>query len=245
MTKTVASLIVTLLMYPATSHSVAAEPVEVINAGIGGHRSTNLLSRLQRDVLKRNPTVVVIMVGTNDRLNSGGFVDAQDYRRNVEQLLERIRAAGSHVLLVTPPTCIPELLFTRHDPRKFDDQSPRERMQEVQQLLTEISRKKKVPLVDFHQHLDENELADNRRGSVIRNVANSGSTDGVHLTPEGYELLAEMIAEKLREERYNTSRVVCFGDSLTRGSDAGSYPSFLASILSGRKHRPVKQDGPR
>ncbi len=208
-----------------------ATSAEVINAGVGGNRSSNLLSRLERDVLKHKPTVVVVMVGTNDRLNSGGFVDTKGYRKNVEKLIEQIHAGGAKVLLVTPPTCIPELLFTRHDPQKFADQSPTERMKEVRQLLIEISTMQDVRLVDFHQHLIEKDIADNRKSSVIRNVANSGAMDGVHLTPRGYELLAELIATELKAVQFDISRIACFGDSLTKGSEKANYPAYLAAIL--------------
>ena len=205
---------------------------EVINAGVGGNRSSQLLSRLERDVLGREPAVVVLMVGTNDRLNSGGFVDAESYRKNVETLVDRIQKGGAKVLLVTPPPCIPELLFTRHDPQKFADQSPVERMAEVGELLIEISTQHDVPLVDFHQHLIEHEIADAQKSSVIRNVANSGSKDGVHLTPQGYHLLAELIAKKLKSSELPTSRVVCFGDSLTKGATTANYPDDLEAILN-------------
>lgn len=229
-----------LLAISAGLFADAAVSAEVINAGIGGNRSSNLLSRVERDVLKHRPTMVVIMVGTNDRLNSGGFVDAKSYRSNVRELVERIEAAGSDVLLVTPPTCLPELLFTRHDRRKFADQSPVERMKEVRQLLIEISAETKVRLVDFHQHLDKHQIADDRKSSVIRNVANSGTKDGVHLTPRGYRLLAELIATELRNRQYDTARVICFGDSLTKGSANASYPAFLATLLSDG-NRPEQQ----
>tara|TARA_R110002072_G_scaffold299632_1_gene475532 strand:+ start:136692 stop:138266 length:1575 start_codon:yes stop_codon:yes gene_type:complete len=209
-----------------------AASLEVINAGVGGNRSSQLLNRLERDVLMQKPTTVVLMVGTNDRLNSGGFVDAKTYRKNVETLIDRIRQSGAKVLLVTPPPCIPELLFTRHDPQKFADQSPVERMAEVRELLLNVSKMRDVPLVDFHQHLIEHEIADDRKSSVIRNVANGGGKDGVHLTPQGYKLLAGLIAKKLKSSGLPTSRVVCFGDSLTKGSATANYPEYLKATLS-------------
>jgi lysophospholipase L1-like esterase len=209
---------------------------KVVNAGVGGNRSSALLTRLEKDVLSHKPTVVVLMVGTNDRLNSGGFVDAKSYRKNVETLVDRIRQGSAKVLLVTPPPCIPELLFTRHDPQKFADQSPEERMAEVRSILLDISKEQDVPLVDFHEHLLREKIADNQTGSVIRNVANSGMKDGVHLTPRGYELLARLIAEKIKTAELPTSKVVCFGDSLTKGSAKANYPAYLDAILNRREN---------
>lgn len=213
-----------------------ASASEVINAGIGGNRSSQLLKRLNRDVLAHHPTVVVLMVGTNDRLNSGGFIEVKTYKKNVNTLIDRIEASGAKVLLMTPPPCIPELLFTRHDPAKFSDQSPEKRMQEVRSILLGISKKRKIPLIDFHQYLIQNKIADQQKASVIRNVANSGLKDGVHLTPEGYQLLAKLIAQKLVTENLNIEKVICFGDSLTQGSAKVNYPAYLKQILAGQSN---------
>ena len=80
------SLLVSQLAFP--ENGAAAE---VINAGVGGNRSSQLLRRLDRDVLAQQPTVVVLMVGTNDRLNSGGFIDINAYRKNVNTLIAKMR----------------------------------------------------------------------------------------------------------------------------------------------------------
>ncbi len=151
------SLIVCVLILP--TNAVAAE---VINAGVGGNRSSQLLKRLDRDVLAQHPSVVVLMVGTNDRLNSGGFIDIKAYRKNVNTLIDKIQAIGAQVLLMTPPPCIPELLFNRHDSKKYADQAPNERMQEVRSVLLEISQTRKIPLIDFHDYLVQHNIADSK-----------------------------------------------------------------------------------
>lgn len=42
------------------------DSVEVINAGISGHKVPDLQKRLDKDVLQRKPTHVVIYIGIND-----------------------------------------------------------------------------------------------------------------------------------------------------------------------------------
>ena len=229
--KTITLLLIWFL--PALASSVHA--VEVINAGIGGNRSSPLLQRLAH-----HPDVVVIMAGTNDRLNSGGFVNIDTYRKNMEELVDKTRKADSEVILVTPPPCIPDLLFTRHDPAKFSDQGPNERMEEVRSVLLKISEEKNVPLVDFHGHLIENEISENNEKSVLLNLNNSDRKDGVHLTSRGYEILAELVAAKIRDLTPVPQRVVCFGDSLTQGPNKAevatvtgkNYPAFLKKLLN-------------
>ena len=135
-------------------------------------------------------------------------------------------------MLVTPHTCFPELLFNRHDRKKYDDQSPVARMQEVRSVLRDVSRKKLVELLDFHEYLIKHKIADDQKTSMLRNPANSGVKDGVHLIPAGYELLAKLVAEKLRAGEFDTTTVVCFGDSLTKGSERVNYPTYLQTILN-------------
>ena len=63
-------------------------------------------------------------------------------------------------------------------------------------------------------------------------MANSGLKDGVHLTPDGYRLLARLVADKLRAAEFDTSKVICFGDSLTKGSATENYPAMLQQMLT-------------
>lgn len=229
-----------LLTIWLTTFCIGVPAAEVINAGIGGNRSHNLLSRLDRDVLAKKPSVVVIMVGTNDRLNSGGFTKPETYRKNVEALVDRIQSAGAKVLLITPPPCVAELLFTRHDPQKFADQSPAERMEEVRGIVIRIAKAKQTGLLDFHRYLVEKKLGDDRETSLLRVPKNSGRTDGVHLTSEGYQRLANLVAKTLRASKFDTRRVVCLGDSITQGPTkegaktvtGPNYPAYLNQMLN-------------
>lgn len=218
----------TIFMFVSPLNVVTAE---VINAGVGGNRSSQLLKRLNRDVLAHQPSVVILMVGTNDRLNSGGFITVENYRKNVITLIDKIQAADAKVVLITPPPCIPELLFNRHDSKKYADQSPNERMQEVRTILLTIAKQKHIPIIDFHQYLIQNKIADDKKTSVLRNIANTGIKDGVHLTPQGYQLLAKLVAQKLKQEKINVQKVICFGDSLTQGSTQVNYPAYLKEQL--------------
>jgi acyl-CoA thioesterase-1 len=43
-----------------------SQNIEVVNAGISGHKSTDMQARFQRDVLDKKPDLVTISVGVND-----------------------------------------------------------------------------------------------------------------------------------------------------------------------------------
>ena len=40
--------------------------IEIINKGIGGNNTRDLISRVEKDVISEKPDIVIMMVGTND-----------------------------------------------------------------------------------------------------------------------------------------------------------------------------------
>lgn len=87
-------------MYPGRN-------VEVRNLGFPGDRTTEALARWQ-NVDRSQTDVAIIMLGTNDQGNYGGFADGPNslptYQRNMVALIERYRSAGAAIVLMGPPT---------------------------------------------------------------------------------------------------------------------------------------------
>jgi lysophospholipase L1-like esterase len=71
--------------------------VPIINAGHSGDTSGAALARLDSDVLRRNPRVVIVLLGGNDYLRR---VPASETFANLQTIVERIRQRGSAVVLV-------------------------------------------------------------------------------------------------------------------------------------------------
>jgi lysophospholipase L1-like esterase len=69
----------------------------VINAGIDGDTSTEALRRLDADVLKRDPFLVIIEFGGNDFLRE---VPREITANNIKQMVEKIQARGAMVAIV-------------------------------------------------------------------------------------------------------------------------------------------------
>ncbi|MFK5924924.1 MAG: GDSL-type esterase/lipase family protein [Verrucomicrobiota bacterium] len=220
--------------------SVRAAEVEVINAGVGGNSTRNLLKRVEADVLAKKPEVVVMMVGTNDALNSGNSVPIKEYEKNLKQLVKRFTKSGSKVVLMTIPPCINELLFSRHKAEFFAERSPEDRIADVNDVVKKLAKPDGVRLVDVHVLLEKGG-AGSEKSSLLRNVANSRSKDGVHPTSEGYDVIAQAVYETLKAAKWDAGTIVCFGDSITYGAsmkgagtadaDAQTYPAKLARLL--------------
>jgi lysophospholipase L1-like esterase len=74
-------------------------PIEVVNRGIGGETTTEMLARFDRDVFAEQPDLVVWQVGSNTVLRDMALTDAG---ARLRQGLRRLRAADLDVVLMNP-----------------------------------------------------------------------------------------------------------------------------------------------
>src|SRR5437667_8277418 len=70
-----------------------------INAGVAGDTAAGMLKRLERDVLSRKPTRVVLSAGINDVFHK---VTPEAYERDLRAIAERLKKEGVPMLLLTP-----------------------------------------------------------------------------------------------------------------------------------------------
>ena len=211
----------------------SAGAAEVINAGVGGNTTKALLRRVDADVIAKSPSLVVLLAGTNDALNSNVLATPDEVRRNLEALCDRLRAASALLLVLPPPFHEPDLM-TRHEAKKYGDLPPAKRRAEVRRIAREVAAARGVPVVDLDPVFAGERGPGEAASSFLRNAANCGVRDGVHPTPDGYRAIASAVAEAIRANRLPTTRVVCFGDSITKGAGAGpggSYPDRLKALL--------------
>lgn len=99
------------------AHLTARHPalrVRVVNRGVGGDRTVELLARWKPDCVEVGAQVLSIKVGVNDvwRLrgewNGQKYVPPADYEANYRRLIADARAAGVRVLALVSPTTIAE-----------------------------------------------------------------------------------------------------------------------------------------
>ena len=164
--------------------------LQTIGAGVSGNKVTDLAKRLSRDVIERNPTVVVIYIGINDvwhwALPDHFGTTKEDYEKNLREIIARIRYFGAAVLLCTP-TVIGE---------KTDSSNGQDKMLEQYCAINrKISLDEGICLCDLHQafmaYLKEHN-EDNREKGVL-------TTDRVHLNDAGNRLVANEMLRLLGE----------------------------------------------
>jgi lysophospholipase L1-like esterase len=149
----------------------AAHPkaiAKVINAGISGNTTRDGLNRLDSDVLKHKPDVVTISFGLNDMVR----VPIEEYRSNLEQLIDRCREQKSQVVLCTPNAVI------------NTDGRPITKLVEYCEVLRAVGRGKNVPVCD--QYVAGEELK--QRAPWTWRLTMS---DAIHPNMDGHKRMAE------------------------------------------------------
>ncbi|MDA1014914.1 MAG: Dabb family protein [Planctomycetota bacterium] len=163
---------------------LAAEGVTVIGAGIGGHKVPDLEKRLDRDVISKQPTIVVIYIGINDvwhsTRNNGTPKDKFD--SGLRSLIERVNAAGARAIL-----CTPSLIGEKHD-----GSNPLDKMlDEYCAVSRTVAKDTKTQLIDLRLAFLKHVKAFNK-DNATKGVL---TTDGVHLNEPGNVFVAnEMLA---------------------------------------------------
>ena len=80
--------------------------IEVIGAGISGNKVPDLQRRLEKDVLAKKPTLVVIYIGINDvwhgENDPAKGTTPEKYEAGLKEIIGKIKGAGARVVLCTP-----------------------------------------------------------------------------------------------------------------------------------------------
>ncbi len=160
---------------------------EVIGAGISGNKVPDLEKRLDRDVIAKKPTIVVIYIGINDvwHSQSGKGTPKDVYETGLKSLIERIQKAGARPILCTA-TVIGE---------KTDGSNPLDKMlDEYCDVSRSVAKEAKIQLIDlrkaFLDYLKANN-PDNKAQGIL-------TSDTVHLNAAGNKFLAEQMLAGLQ-----------------------------------------------
>lgn len=177
-------------LYPATNGD---GQIEVVNAGISGHRSNDMLARYQKDVLDHKPDLVTISVGVNDVWH--GFYDnhpqgdgprgipIDQYRKNVEEMVSLAEKSGAKVAILST-TVIHE-----------DLEGPENaKLTIYNAALKEIARKHRALFIDFQKPFKDMITA-YRRETGARDLLLT--VDGVHMNALGNKVMAYTILNGL------------------------------------------------
>ena len=148
--------------------------IEVIPAGISGHKSNDMLKRLDKDVLEKKPQWMTLSCGVNDVWHGVKGVPLEDYKKNIREIVEKAAAANVKVVMLTA-TVIHEKL----------DSPENQKLEAYNAFLRELAKEKSLPTADLNAMFQERIKAANTPDKKIL------TSDGVHMNPEGDRVMAE------------------------------------------------------
>jgi lysophospholipase L1-like esterase len=148
--------------------------VKVIPAGISGHKSNQMLARVDKDVLDRKPTWMTLSCGVNDVWHGAKGVPLDAYKTNIATIVEKAQAAGVKVMILTS-TMI----------RETQTNEPNQNLIPYNAYLRTLAAEKKCLLADLNAEMQKAvaELQKSSPGNVL-------TGDGVHMNPLGNKMMA-------------------------------------------------------
>jgi lysophospholipase L1-like esterase len=169
-------------MIDSLSHQEGlGENYEMIGAGVSGDKIYDLYLRIEEDVLKQNPDIVVIYVGVNDvwhKSSSGTGTDYNKFGRFYDAVVKKLQAAGAKVIVSTPA-----VIGERTDNSNQQDGD----LNLYSNWLRTYTTQNKIPLVDLRSGFIQYNLKNNPQNKESGIL----TTDRVHLTPAGNLFVAQ------------------------------------------------------
>ncbi len=147
----------------------------VLDRGISGQTTPQMLLRFRADVIDLRPAVVHILAGTNDIAGNTGPTTLTDIENNIRSMVDLARVNGIRVILgsVTPAATFP----WRPQIRPVAD------IRALNSWLAAYARRHRLEYVDYYA-----KLAD-RNGAFKAGL----SVDGVHPNRAGYAVMDALV----------------------------------------------------
>jgi lysophospholipase L1-like esterase len=210
------------------------QPSEIINSGVGGNNTVDLLARIEDDCLKHKPNLTILMVGTND-MNSRKYIPILEFEQNMRKIIRMILNKNSKILLMNILPVYEPYLMTRHNPEFYQPEGHTRRKAQMNELIKNLALEYKLYFLDVHHLFEKVGNVGVDASSLIKNEVNSQTKDGVHPTPDGYRLIGTSVYQEIVHQKLPTKKIVCFGDSITIGDgipNGANYPAYLNKLIN-------------
>ncbi len=168
-----------------------ADKYELIGAGIGGNKVYDLYLRMDEDVIKKKPDIVVIWVGVNDVWHKALFgtgTDPEKFEKFYAAIIKKLQDRKIKVYL-----CTPAVLGEKTDSTNEMDPD----MNKFSNIIRKLAKDHKCGLIDLRNDFLQYELENNKENKEKGIL----TVDGVHPTLQGHHFVAEKMMEALITER--------------------------------------------
>lgn len=162
------------LLYPDT-------PIEFVNLGVGGNKTSDLLARVD-EVVQENPDMVVLQAGINDvwcRFSMGEDVTVEQFRSNYQGIVKAIKETGAKLFIIEP------FVLKMGDKQRF-----RPYLNSFISVVREIAAEQADAFIPTDEIFT----------GVTQDIDPSQfSTDGVHPTHRGCRYIADLFIKEAKK----------------------------------------------
>ena len=154
----------------------------VVNSGVGGNTTDDILEDMQQRVYQYNPSKVFLLIGTND-LQDGKTPDEifENIKRIVEGIQENRPEAKIYLESIDPVN------------RNFENSGAQDRhnedIKEINKKIEEYCMEEDLTYIDLYSVLED------ENGDLRAEYTN----EGLHLSEEGYDIVTETLKKYLYE----------------------------------------------
>lgn len=154
----------------------------VVNSGVGGNTTDDILEDMQQRVYQYNPSKVFLLIGTND-LQDGKTPDEifENIKRIVEGIQENRPEAKIYLESIYPVN------------RNFENSGAQDRhnedIKEINKKIEEYCMEEDLTYIDLYSVLED------ESGDLRAEYTN----EGLHLSEEGYDIVTETLKKYLYE----------------------------------------------
>jgi lysophospholipase L1-like esterase len=167
-----------------TENWIIADPdmfsADVLDRGISGQTSPQLLVRFYQDVVALQPRLVHIMVGTNDIAGNTGPLRTDEFENNIRAMLD---LASTHEIRVVLAGIPPSRLLG------WSNVDPRAQISRLNAWLEAEAKRRNLVYVDYATVLADDD------GGLNKALGN----DGVHPNRDGYARMRPLAERAVRQ----------------------------------------------
>ena len=155
--------------------------IEIDWVATGGHTVPDLIKRVDKDVIAKKPTIVVIQIGCNDARR----IPAATFKSSLEELIDKLQKEKIQVV-----QCTLTSVGEKHDGTNKDDP----KLDEFAEIQRHIIKGKNLPYNDlrkaFAEHWQANNPENKDRGIL--------TYDGNHFNDAGMRFVAEQMLKRFK-----------------------------------------------
>ena len=165
-----------------------SEKYDFVGAGVSSNKVYDLYLRLERDVLSKNPDIVVIYIGVNDvwhKRSYGTGTDSDKFEKFYMALLKKLQEKNIKVAV-----CTPAVIGEKTDSSNELDGD----LNHYCNIIRALAKSNSLPLIDLRQaFLDYNKKKnpENKESGIL-------TSDRVHLNARGNQFVADEMWKVLK-----------------------------------------------